>query len=170
MKLLRVIFVIVVLFGGVAVLTSGAPNAAARPSPTPKPDLRIGSEFIGDDGWHYSVRQSDVSKTVTIVDGTFPSVYTADGSFITVLIRLTNLTKQGSTTLREDSFELRDSRGIRYAPTRITRLYAREGYHELGQAFTPTVPSLVQLYFDVAPGATGLRLRLVKFGVDIRLE
>lgn len=164
---------LIVVAGGIALAALSTvaeqEQQERRAAATPKPDLKIGSEFQDGD-WQYSVRQADLSKTVTIADGSFRSTYTSNGSWVIVTIRLTNLMKSGNATLREDAFALIGDDGTVYHPRRLSRLYARDGYKELGQVFLPTVPLLAEIYFDVAPGTTGMRLYLVGPKVFIRLE
>lgn len=146
-----------------------APAAAAvQPSP------HIGS-YVEDSGWRISLRQSDLADSITINDGGIATTYPAKGTWVVLLIELTNLSSRGSATLRLNSFALRDSRGTVYAPAGIYRLYARgPGYGELGQAFPPLVPLVTNIYFDVGPGTNGMVLLVAPGGpfptTQIRVE
>lgn len=156
---------LIVVIGGAWVVSQSpsrltpvsAAGTAAGPIVTPTPTPHIGT-YLELNGWRISLRQSDLSDHVSITENGLTSRYPASGIFVTLLVELTNLTARGDATLGYGDFALLDSKGVTYAPARIFRLYARDGYGELGHAFTRTVPLLTELYFDVAPGTTGMVL------------
>jgi hypothetical protein len=168
-KILKPILVLLALIGLYALATQGPRNQTVASTSTPQPDLKIGSEFVGA-GWRYQVMQADVATKIEETEFGIVRTFTPKGQFVIVTIKLTNLTTQGSATLIEDDFELRDAIGVRYNPTRLIGLDPQPGHVRLGEAFPPTVPLLAQLYFDVTPGTTGMRVHLMRPNADIRLE
>jgi len=160
---------LLVIIGGAFFLNSTSKPSSTTTASTPAtaaptPAAHIGT-YVVDSGWRISLRQSDVASTVSVNDGGYVTNYPAKGIYVILLVELTNQTSNGSGTLNLGAFALRDARGTVYAPTRITRLYAREtGYSELGQAFPPNVPLLVNVYFDVAPATNGFVLLVAPGG------
>jgi hypothetical protein len=142
---------------------SSGPVTAAVALPVP----HIGS-VVESGNWRYSVRQSDVGKTVTQGTGYFATTKTAKGLWVVVLMQLTNV-GNANFSINYFDFELRDDKGIKYTPELTSDLNPPPGYTNLGESFPPGVPLLTRLYFDVAPGTTGMRIHLVQGGSDIAL-
>jgi hypothetical protein len=169
-KIIKPILVLLVLVGVYALATQGPKNASAGASATPQPDLKIGSEFVGA-GWRYSVKQADLSDKIQYTEFGIVNTYNPKGVFVIVALQLTNLTTEGSATLRESDFELREVGGARYSPTRLIGLPPEPGYVRLGEAFPPTVALMTKLIFDVTPpGTGGMLLHLIRPNSDIRLD
>jgi hypothetical protein len=109
-----------------------------------------------------------VAKSTTQGSGFFATTKTAKGIWVVVLIQLTNIGKR-NFSINYFDFELRDDKGIRYTPELTSDLDPPPGYTNLGESFPPGVPLLTRLFFDVAPGTTGMRIHLVQPNSDIGL-
>lgn len=139
-------------------------TAGARPSPTPTPEPPHIGSIVQAGNWRYSVRQVDVMKTYTSGSGLLATRHTAKGQWVIVLIQLTNIGNR-NYSIHEHDFELRDDKGIRYDPATSYAFNLPPGHMNLGDQVPPGVPQLATLYFDVAPGTTGMYLYLSNVGV-----
>jgi len=133
--------------------------------------------------WEYTVHEVKRVKEIgTDHTGTLASLYhdEAKGEFVIVGMTLMNVGSENLGISGSD-FELYDSAGVKYRTADpdlfASQAWARENNYEGGVLIPilstgqipPNVPERYAIFFDVTPGAQGLKLRLSQAGVDVPL-
>lgn len=176
-------------FTAVAILVQATPTpvGTARPAapqtPTtvrPTVPASITSAKIGDavkaPNWEFTVQSAQRAKE--FVYFTRPEMKaTAKGEFVMVLLRVKNVGNQNFGLNAPLDFELHDAQNRKYAPESFG---SESGYYfgewlklqnrqPLCIQCPPDVPIETGVLFDVAPGLTGLKLRIVQAKTDVAL-
>lgn len=144
-------------------------SAAAQPTPTktvdPAATPHVGS-IVDVGNWRYQVVQVDLARQIRWGQ----QAMDANGFWTIVMLDLTNIGDRGYA-LKESDFELVDSKGTTYRTNDVSSAYARSlGQSSLGAQLAAGVKTRTSVLFDVASGATGMKLHLVQGGPDIRLD
>jgi hypothetical protein len=143
---------------------SAAPAPVTTKTAEPQATPHVGS-IVDAGNWRYQVMQVDTARQVRWGQRAMD----AKGLWIIVMIDLTNIGNR-SFALTESDLRLVDDKGTTYDSNSESSAYARSlGQASLGELAAGAKIRTTML-FDVASGTTGIKLRLVQGGPDIRLE
>ena len=161
---------------------SATATSEARAAATLAAAPKMGQPFRSGN-WEYTVHEVKRVKEIgTDHTGTLASLYhdEAKGEFVIVGMTLMNVGSENLGISGSD-FELYDSAGVKYRTADpdlfASQAWARENNYEGGVLIPilstgqipPNVPERYAIFFDVTPGAQGLKLRLSQAGVDVPL-
>lgn len=154
--------------------TPPAPATTGPTAPAGFAAAKLG-DAIKAPNWEFKVQSAQRAKDFNWVErGTLKA--TAKGEFVMVLLDVTNIGNQNFGLNAGTDFELYDGQNRKYSPetaseaafayTEWLKLQKRD---RLCQQCPPGVVVPTGVLFDVAPGLTGLKLRIVQAKTDVAL-
>lgn len=153
----------------VATQRAAQTTSTVRVGPTVTPVPAIGQP-IRAPNWQFIVQSSQRAREYAWSD--FGNKDTAVGEFVIVLLQVANVGNQ-NFGLNTFDFELYDSQNRKYNQASNANGFGewlkRQGRQPMCSQCPPGTAINTGVIFDVAPGLTGLRMRLVQAKADVSL-